>query len=67
MSQENATCCVDIDYPNCRKRNIGTTGLVECLMGPTTCQWALSFGYGHLCKHPLAQQTDKTDEPGLPS
>jgi hypothetical protein len=38
---------------NCRVLEIGVENLAECLQqGPSTCSYALPFGYCFLCKHP---------------
>ncbi|MCA0445062.1 MAG: hypothetical protein LCH54_02410 [Bacteroidetes bacterium] len=37
---------------NCRAKAIGGTGLVDCLCEGTICQYAMPFGYSHLCNHP---------------
>jgi len=38
---------------NCRVREIGVENMAECLkQGPSTCSYALPFGYCFLCKHP---------------
>jgi hypothetical protein len=38
---------------NCRVFDIGIPNFAECLQaGPSTCSYALPFGYCFLCKHP---------------
>ncbi len=38
---------------NCRVLEIGIEDMAECLkQGPSTCSYALPFGYCFLCKHP---------------
>jgi hypothetical protein len=38
---------------NCRVFDIGIPQFAECLQeGPSTCSYALPFGYCFLCKHP---------------
>ena len=38
---------------NCRVFDIGVPQFAECLQeGPSTCSYALPFGYCFLCKHP---------------
>jgi hypothetical protein len=41
------------EIENCRVSDIGIDKLAECLQeGPSTCSYALPFGYCFLCKHP---------------
>ena len=38
---------------NCRVLDLGINRMAECLKpGPSTCSYALPFGYCFLCKHP---------------
>ena len=38
---------------NCRVSDVGIPDFAECLQaGPSTCRYALPFGYCFLCKHP---------------
>lgn len=38
---------------NCRVVEIGVDKYAECLkQGPSTCSYAMPFGYCFLCKHP---------------
>ena len=38
---------------NCRAVEIGIEKFAECLQqGPSTCSYAVPFGYCFLCKHP---------------
>ena len=38
---------------NCRVVEIGVEKFAECLQqGPSTCSYALPFGYCFLCQHP---------------
>jgi len=38
---------------NCRVLDIGINKFAECLKeGPSTCSYAVPFGYCFLCKHP---------------
>lgn len=48
----------------CRARTIGGTGLVDCLCVGPHCQYAMPFGYSHLCNHPekhLIAELSKSD------
>jgi hypothetical protein len=47
---------LEYDSLNCRKRRIGDTCMVECLMGETGCQWAMLIEDAHYCKHPSAKR-----------
>ena len=39
--------------PNCRVLDLGISKFAECLKeGPSTCSYAVPFGYCFLCKHP---------------
>ena len=51
---------------NCRVVQIGMEEFAECLQqGPSTCSYALPFGYCFLCKHPrldeIIENTKKAD------
>jgi hypothetical protein len=38
---------------NCRVSDVGISEFAECLHeGPSTCRYAVPFGYCFLCKHP---------------
>ncbi len=38
---------------NCRAVEVGVEKFAECLrQGPSTCAYALPFGYCFLCRHP---------------
>ena len=38
---------------NCRVLDLGIGNFAECLKpGPSTCSYAVPFGYCFLCKHP---------------
>lgn len=50
MSSENTL--KNEENVNCRAKAIGGTGLVDCLCEGTICQYAMPFGYTHLCNHP---------------
>lgn len=47
---------IENDFLNCRKCGVGGTGLVECQMEISGCQWAFPFGKAHFCNHPSAGQ-----------
>lgn len=37
----------------CRVSDVGVSGFAECLQkGPSSCPYAVPFGYCFLCKHP---------------
>ena len=45
------------ELKNCRVIDIGIESFGECLQdGPSTCAYALPFGYCFLCGHPQVQQ-----------
>ena len=45
----SATC----DAPQCETLDLGLEGFSECpQVGPSTCEFAVPFGYGFLCRHP---------------
>ena len=45
------------ELKNCRVVDIGIENFGECLEGgPSTCAYALPFGYCFLCGHPQVQQ-----------
>jgi hypothetical protein len=53
------------EIKNCRVVDIGIQNFGECLKdGPSTCSYALPFGYCFLCSHPrvdeIIENTKKT-------
>ena len=39
----------------CETLDLGLEGFSECpQVGPNTCEFAVPFGYGFLCRHPAA-------------
>jgi hypothetical protein len=45
------------EIKNCRVVDIGIKDFGECLKdGPSTCSYALPFGYCFLCSHPLVDE-----------
>jgi hypothetical protein len=46
---------------NCRVVDIGVKNFGECLKdGPSTCSYAVPFGYCFLCGHPRVHEMIKT-------
>lgn len=50
------------DIEECRARKIGVSDLVDCLVTPRYCRYALSFGYGCFCRHPLKEEIIRRTE-----
>lgn len=53
----------------CRTRNIGLARYADCLVeDPSTCPYAIVFGFGHVCQHPqwwmLAGGNELFSKPG---
>ncbi len=45
------------EIKNCRVVDIGIKDFGECLKeGPSTCSYALPFGYCFLCSHPRVEE-----------
>lgn len=47
----------EYDSLNCRKRRVGDTCMVECLMGVIGCQWAMLIEDAYYCKHSSAKRS----------
>jgi hypothetical protein len=55
---------------NCRVSDVGVPEFAECLkQGPSTCAYAVPFGYCFLCKHPrldlIVENTRKARQAAL--
>jgi hypothetical protein len=52
---------------NCRVLDLGIGKFAECLkQGPSTCSYAVPFGYCFLCKHPQVDRLiEDTKKAGL--
>ncbi len=45
------------DLDTCQARSTGLTSIADCLVSsPEQCKYALSFGYGFFCRHPLRDE-----------
>ena len=53
---------------NCRVLDLGIGSFAECLKpGPSTCSYAVPFGYCFLCKHPQVNRLIENTKKAQPT